>query len=272
MARKAAVLETERNQAERERLAAAQRLVEIERSLEEAAVEREAGSRRLAALGAAVADVRAALETAQVRSSEAKSRLAALRERVAAAEAEGQRLARDHAELRQRITGAHGRGAEMQTRRQQLGDERAECERALAEALGERDRVAGEVAVAEDGVRDIRNELEGREQALKERRREREMLRDALSELEVAQARNGSDLDHLARECHQAVGRTAAEAAAQLSEGDRDRDRALLEAQVQELREKLERMGAVNVLAVEQAQELDERHTFLVAQRQDLLE
>jgi chromosome segregation protein len=34
----------------------------------------------------------------------------------------------------------------------------------------------------------------------------------------------------------------------------------------------MERMGAVNVLAVEQAQELDERHTFLTAQRQDLLD
>ena len=38
------------------------------------------------------------------------------------------------------------------------------------------------------------------------------------------------------------------------------------------MREKLERMGPVNVLAVEQAQELDDRHQFLTAQRQDLLD
>ena len=38
------------------------------------------------------------------------------------------------------------------------------------------------------------------------------------------------------------------------------------------MREKLDRMGPVNVLAVEQAQELDDRHQFLVAQRQDLLD
>ena len=41
---------------------------------------------------------------------------------------------------------------------------------------------------------------------------------------------------------------------------------------MQELRERLERMGAVNVLAVEQAQELEERHAFMTAQRQDLLD
>ena len=38
------------------------------------------------------------------------------------------------------------------------------------------------------------------------------------------------------------------------------------------MRERLDRMGPVNILAVEQAQELEERHTFLTAQRQDLLD
>jgi chromosome segregation protein len=64
----------------------------------------------------------------------------------------------------------------------------------------------------------------------------------------------------------------ASEAAAVLSEEDRGREVSGLQVQVQELRERLEKMGAVNVLAVEQAQELDERHTFLTAQRQDLLD
>jgi chromosome segregation protein len=132
--------------------------------------------------------------------------------------------------------------------------------------------VTGESAVVEDRVRELRGELEGREQGVKERRREREMLRDALSDLEVQKARNGSDLDHLARECQQAVGKTAAEAAETLTDEDKGQEIAVLEARIQELREKLDRMGAVNVLAVEQAQEFDERHSFLVAQRQDLLD
>jgi len=88
----------------------------------------------------------------------------------------------------------------------------------------------------------------------------------------VALARNGSDLDHLARECHQSLGRTAAEAAALLTEEDQAADAAALEARLQEAREKIERLGPVNVLAVEQAQELEDREAFLTAQRQDLLE
>ena len=98
------------------------------------------------------------------------------------------------------------------------------------------------------------------------------MLRDALGELEVAQARAGSDLDHLGRECHQAVGVMAAEAAASLTEEEQGRELSVLDAQVQELRERLDRMGPVNVLAVEQSQELEERARFLAAQRQDLLD
>jgi chromosome segregation protein len=270
--RKQAVLETERSQAEQEQAAAAVRLAEIDGLLAKVEAERAESAERLAALAAAVADARARSEAAQARASEAKSRLAALRERSAAAEADCRRLALDHEDLLLRISAAEGRGREMTARRETLVSELAECERHLAEALGHRDRVQGESAVAEDKVRDIRNELEGREQSLKERRREREMLRGALSELEVARARTDSDLDHVARECHQAVGQTAAEASSRLTDEDKAKDLAALEAEIAEQRDRLEKMGAVNVLAVEQAQEYEERHQFLTAQRQDLLD
>jgi chromosome segregation protein len=272
MERKAAVLESERAQAEQEKSASALKLAEIAYALEQAEAERARAHEELQLLAAALHDARTATEAAQARSAEAKSRLAVLRERVAAAEADVKRLFGEHEELVGRIAGAESRSGEMRKRKEQLLLEIAECERLLASALTDRDRATGEVAVAEDKVRERRLELESREQALKERRREREMLKDALSELEVGRARAESDLDHLARECHQAVGQTAAEAALRLTDEERVRELPALEQQIGELRERLERMGQVNVLAVEQAQELDERHTFLVAQRQDLLD
>src|SRR6185436_3591979 len=104
------------------------------------------------------------------------------------------------------------------------------------------------------------------------RRRERELMRGTLQKLEVTHARAASDQDHLTRECHQALSIMAAEAAATLTDEDRARDLSALQVEVQELRERLDRMGPVNILAVEQAQELEERHQFLTAQRQDLLD
>ena len=270
--RKAGVLDTERGQAEQERGSAAVRLAELDAALDAAEGERENGTRRLAALGVDVAAARTATEAAHTVSSEARSVVAGLRERAAAAEAERSRLEDDWRELEGRIAAGNHRVEELARRREALIAERAESERLLALALTDRDRVTGETAAAEDGVREIRNELEGRELGLKERRRERGMLRDALAELEVARARTDSDLDHLVRECQQAVGATAAEAAAGLTDEDRAAEPPALEARVQELRDKLERMGPVNVLAVEQAQELEERHRFLTAQRQDLVE
>jgi len=270
--RKSRILDTERRQAEEEKGAAAVRLAEIEQALQSAEAQRVLGSGRLASLAGEVGEARAAAEAAQARFADARSLLAALKERLAAAEAERARLDEDARELSGRIAAARGRAVDLDGRRSELLAELAECERLIAETLLQRDQAVGEVAAAEDGVRDVRNELEGREQSLKERRRERETLRDALSELEVARARTESDLDHLARECHQAVGQTAAEAAGVLTDEDRARDEQDLAARVQELRDKLERMGPVNVLAVEQAQELEERDRFLTAQRQDLVD
>jgi chromosome segregation protein len=272
LARKRGVLEAEKSQAEQERGAAAVRLAEIEQSLTSAEAEREAGAGRLADLAAAVALSRAEGEGAQARHSEARSALAALRERLSAAEAECQRLDQERQDLQARIEAARDRARQMEERRAALQAELAEEERLLTEALGRRDRVTGEVAVAEDALRDLRNEMDGRELSLKERRRERDMLKDAVAELEVSRARTGSDLEHLGRECQQAVGVLAAQAAATLTDEDKAREAAALQTQVQELRDRLEKMGAVNVLAVEQAQELDDRHQFLTAQRQDLLD
>jgi chromosome segregation protein len=272
VARKAAVLDTERRQAEDERGAAAVRLAEIEQALIGAEADKAAGQERAALAASAVAEARAQAEAAQARFAEARSHHAALSERAVALEAECRRIARDHEELVQRGAAARARAAEMDARREELLAELAEVERLLAEALADRDRVLGETKVAEDRVRDLRNELDGRESSLKERRREREMLRDALAELEVQQARAGADLDHLGRECHQAVAMMAAEAAALLTDEHRALELSGLEVEIQELREKLERMGPVNILAVEQSQEFEERHTFLIAQRQDLLD
>jgi chromosome segregation protein len=270
--RKGAILEAERHQAEEERAAAAVRLAEVDQALTSTEAEREEGRRRLAEAAEAVARARDASEAAQARHSGALSHLAALRERLAATENECRRLAADLAELARRIEAARARAAETLARRTDLEGELAQVEALLSQALVDRDRVTGEVNLAEGRVREVKNELEGRDHGLKEQRRQRDVLREALGELEVGRARVGSDLDHNTRECHQAVGQTAAEAAQALADEDRAQELESLAARVEELRGRMERMGPVNVLAVEQSQELDERHTFLTAQRQDLLD
>jgi chromosome segregation protein len=270
--RKAAVLDSERRQAEQEKGEAALRLADIEQGLLRAEEEKERGRERLGALAASVADARAATEAAQARSTEARSRLAALRERALAAEGEAARLEAEREELEARIAGARSRGEQLRRQREELREEMLASERALAEALAARDQAQVEVVRIEEAVRALREELEAREAALKERRRDREVLRDAVAEVEVQRARSQSDLDHLARESQQAVSMTAAQAAQTLSETEQAAALDDMQGQLSELKEKLDRIGPVNVLAVEQTQELEERHLFMTSQRQDLLE
>ena len=268
--RKAFVLDTERSQTESERQTASSALVEIENALVAAEAEAAMASERLAEAAVRVADARAQAELAQARLSEARSRIAALRERVAAGETECQRIAESQRETQDRLAATQLRLAEIEARQQDLRREMLDAERSLAQALLDRDRVLAELAVAEERVREMRDDLEARELAVKERRRERDVLREARSDLEIAHARNESDLDHLARECHGALGATPAEIAGRLSEEDQSRSEEELGDSLRQLREKLDRLGPVNVLAVEQAQELEERHVFLTTQRQDL--
>jgi chromosome segregation protein len=270
--RKATILDSERRQAEQEKGEAALRLADIEQGLLGAEEEKERGRERLAALAAAVTDARAATEAAQARLAEARSRLAALRERVVAVEGDAARLQSEREELEGRIAGARSRADQLRRQREELRQEKLSSERLLAEALTARDRAATEVARLEEAVRGLREELDAREAALKERRRDRDVLRDAVAELEVRRARAHSDLDHLARESQQAVGMTAAEASASLTEEEQAAVLDELQARLAELREKLDRIGPVNILAVEQTQELEERHLFMTSQRQDLLE
>jgi chromosome segregation protein len=270
--RKSNVLESERSQVDEEQTAAAARLVEIEAALVGAEAERAAGSQLLAGLQQGVAEARGQSEAANASASEARSTLAALRERAAAIQAECERLGAELQELLARILAAEEQAAAAAQRRGELRQERESEEQLLAEALRDRELAASETALVEEAVRGIKNELDAREESLKERRRERDTLKDALSELTVQRTRAEADLDHMQRECHQATGVTAAVAAQALSDEERLRDTAELLTQVDELRGRIDRMGPVNVLAVEQAQELEQRDQFLTAQRQDLVD
>ena len=206
--RKASVLEMERAQAEQERDAATVRLAEIEQSLVSTEAERQAGQRATRRSGSG-----GRRGTCGYR-GRAGPRLGAAQPAGCVARAGGGSGGRGAASgerprtsSSERIQVAEARRGAMEQRRAELATElervRAPAGRGAPAARprdgrGRRGRGQGAATFATSS--------KAREQALKERRREREMLREALSELEVEKARIESDLDHLARECHQALG------------------------------------------------------------------
>jgi chromosome segregation protein len=88
---------------------------------------------------------------------------------------------------------------------------------------------------------------------------------------EIARTRLEADRGYLDDLCAQELGMTAGDAVAQVTpEAIADADEAALEADVAELKAKVEAIGPVNLMAIEEFQTLEERHASLSAQKKDL--
>ena len=89
----------------------------------------------------------------------------------------------------------------------------------------------------------------------------------------MAHARADSDYRHHAEQIRQELHSEPAALAAELTPEQTLAGEALIaaEEQVRELKTRLENLGPVNMMALEELQEAEERYTFLETQRQDLL-
>ena len=111
------------------------------------------------------------------------------------------------------------------------------------------------------------------EEALKSAREDLDAVRDRRGELSAAQARLQSDIQHASETCTQELGQQRSELMAdeslpRVAAGEL----ADQEAGYREMRTRLDNMGPVNMMALEEYKETAERHQFLETQRVDLLE
>ena len=270
--RKLQVIDVELKQADGERAAGEIRIGEIDKELQAAEDERVQTATLLSNLGQSLVAARNHSEDKQAVSAEARTTLAGLVEKEAATQKMKERFTAEYQDLESRIENAQTRSRELEERAKALEVERQEALKSLEETLTERGRVTATVAGEEERLRAARGEIDTREEALKAHRKERDGIKDALNEIEVSRARAASDLDHLGREAHAAIGQTAAEAAQTLTEEDHGRDLETVRQELAEVKEKIDRIGPVNPLAVQEAQENEERFVFMTSQRQDLLD
>ncbi|MBZ5640932.1 MAG: chromosome segregation protein SMC [Acidobacteriia bacterium] len=140
----------------------------------------------------------------------------------------------------------------------------------LAGHLTERERRAAEAAAMEAAVADGRRGLDQREAALKEMRAALERRRESVQAAEVALAGAAADRRHLDELCVQELGISAAQAALSRTAEIGGSDAESLDADIADLRQKIEAMGPVNLTAIEEFSELEKRYTFLTSQQHDL--
>ncbi len=217
--------------------------------------------------------LRAEREELQSAASIANAALAGLEERRRNAGANAERTERLYASQAQRIgqveaTMANATGE--RTRREEenttLAAQAEELGATRAEAAALAERLTAEAAT----LRTRLGELDGKLRVL---RSETETLREQRSGHTARQARLSSDLEHLEATClndlsveaqtlREDTGIARLTAAALTAEDEAARA----------LRKRMEAMGPVNMMALDELRESSERHTFLETQRKDLLD
>ena len=231
----------------------------LEQAEAELAAERESARSQgesIITLGTEVAEARAEVEKARERMAEAeRQRLAhqgdleAIGRQRTGRQTEIESIAKEDALLREQI----------ERIKNETQDIAAQCESIsvkLTEDQTNRDQLQME-------IRQLNEEVE-------RLTRDERQLDNQLREDELRQTEMAVHMDDLSEQCMEKFGVGLEELAAQASESQRDPH--ALQAEVGEMRERLERMGLVNMAALEEYEQQKERLDFLTAQHKDLTE
>jgi chromosome segregation protein len=311
LARKADTIALERRQADEERAALEARRGEAEASIARLEGEQRVAEERLGETQRRLAEARESVAELGVRATDARASHAALVERASALSAEVDRLEESGRDLELRVATRTSELEQTQARREALLTAITEGERTLDTDIVALQGLRADLRTADEAAADIRQRVDAQDAVIREARRALEAVRGEANALEVARATAESDLGHLAQTCIDTVqasldevladvermeqaGETTPDAAAIAAEDpdpEAEDDAVALatggaasaspepppasmtaEEAMLRLREKIERLGPVNMMAIEQFDELETRHVFLTTPRKDLID
>jgi len=212
-------------------------------------------------------------ELVQQEAAQMTAELAGLEERRRGAEAAFQRIDRLFGDLDRRVQTIEQQRTAATAEREQRINENANLATSLAElALAQTRALATAQTIAEQALA-LRLQLAELETELRSERAALDQLREDRAALSSQLAKLRSDLEHLEASCLAEVNLEA-----QVLRDDVEMVRlsgeelAAEEETCRALRERLEQMGPVNMMALDEYKETAERHSFLTTQRQDLIE
>jgi len=282
-----------------------QRQDEARESITRLDEDKRAADEGFAAAQQKLGEARETAEGASRSAAEVRAEHAALVERCAAASGEVTRMEAAAIELENRVAACARDIALMREQRERLLAGVAEHEQRLDEDVQALEGLRDDMRLADERATEVRTSVDAQEGVIRDARRALDAVRALASELDISRATAESDLGHLAQQAFDAVGvslETVREEvermeaagvvepdvrairAAEAVEPDEEEvpaeeaveapapERMTAEEAIVELRSKIDRIGPVNMMAIEQHRELEERHVFLTTQRQDLVD
>ncbi|MBI4470701.1 MAG: chromosome segregation protein SMC [Acidobacteria bacterium] len=213
--------------------------------------------------------------------SERRSGHSARLERLRALELECARLEREDQDLRRRLEQGEHEIARLSQESSASTVALREIETLTAGLLEKGRNCRAAVEAAEAGLQETYTALDANRTQVEAARAGEQIRREEQGRLEIRRAELAAALRYLAEDCWkelaQRVEELAAEAAAletdtEEGEGEGSVDVTSLKEHIEDLRQKIEELGPVNMMAVDELQELEDRSGFIEAQRQDILD
>jgi len=282
----------QRERAEAERAQAEQQLAEVRGEL--ARLEAEASAARSRAnlarrKQAEAIESRGAAETALAQASDRLMRLrqefearqeelaarraeaATLAERLAGSEELAQRLAGELAALRQRDAALREQQAALRSELTELETHTAEQQQRRQTLAEEKRRLEARKTQLEQGWEQARVRTVQVDDALRLARQKLGDLREQRSQHEIEYARNESHRAHLRETCLAEVHAHPEDLMAQEPTLLAGEELAVAEASYRESKARVEAIGPINMMALEEYQQCEERWNFLTRERDDLV-
>ena len=206
-------------------------------------------------------------------SSERGARAATLEERHRSASALLERLESAVSEMSERSAALQAQMDSAATEIARRKEENSQLAQQLVEFEAERNACEARDGLLQCESEQVRTRLGEIEDALRTARQKLDSARDRRGELAALAARLASDLQHLEETCLNELG---IERSVLMADGSiaalAGEELATADQAYREMRTRLEAMGPVNMMALEEYKETAERHQFLGAQRKDLIE
>jgi len=248
---------------EKERHAADLTRLESERAEQEATIERLTGS---------IAALRAELSRVGESIAGARSIVAAHQQRLEALDGDLARLLESDQDLRDRIAREEATVEDLARRIETSRQVEAGALAAIESKSALRAERAERVREGEVSLSEKRLAWEARGQTVRASRASLDAARAAREQITLESERIASDLRHLVESAAAATGMTAEALVAAVTAEEQALDPIALRTALAELKTRREHIGPVNMMALDQFRELEERYAFLSGQRKDLLD
>jgi chromosome segregation protein len=219
-----------------------------------------------------LATLRQRREEAVQATSQRASRVATLEERHRSAASVLQRIDSLFVEMGERIHTLASQIEAAIAEKLQRESENEQLEQQAADLEAERNAAQTREGLLQFETEQLRARLTEIDELLRNSRLLLDQARDRRGELQAAAAKLQSDLQHMCETCLNELGVERAALIADATLTPVSGDELATEDQLyRDMRAKLEAMGPVNMMALEEYKETAERHAFLETQRKDLI-